>query len=110
MSRIEVKNEVEYESEAVAPIINIHWNPETDDGHISFNCQILHKINGKVVSRDNKGTIVKTIADIVGREVTITLPDESTFVVPPLLIGAYIKQVFSDVYAESLANDEILED
>ena len=31
MSRIEVKSEVEYESEAVAPIINIHWNPETDD-------------------------------------------------------------------------------
>ena len=103
MTRITETTNVTLTRTAVAPRIVINWNPIDDSGSVDFQVQHIEEVDGAFQRMTPAPSIAFPIEDIMSRAVNIPLPDGSTFAFPPLLIGAYIKQVFDDIYTEYAA-------
>lgn len=116
MSRIVEEQIITRVLEAVAPITTIHWDPMTNEGIIRFGIQDMVFENGEYKGMQphtrlreaagvNGGMIV-SIADLINREINVTLPDSSVASVSGLLLMASVKKVFEEILNERLSAQE----
>lgn len=108
MSRTTTTTNAELRKTAVAPRITIDWNPHDDTGVVEFRTAIMEYVNGEFQRMLPSDPIVASMGDVLMREVTVELPNGTTVVVPPGLIGLWVKQVFDDIYTEHVESAEQL--
>lgn len=105
--RFEITPSVDIVREAVAPRMDVFWNPETGAGSVSFWVEHQEFENGVFKRRfaDNRmqmRPLAVPLDDVVMREHTITFPDGTEMVCPPGTLALLVKKVFPVHYAERL--------
>lgn len=113
MSRFETVTGVDIIYEAVAPRIDIHWNPETGAGSVSFwvEQQEFRKppdlpmefVARKADTNFYMRPMGRTIDHIINDTITVPLPDGTTTDLSGGFLMLAIKAAFDKYYSEELA-------
>lgn len=96
MPRIKEQTNVTLTREAVAPRIQINWNPVDNSGAVIFHVERMEAIDGEFQRMIPEGFLSVSLADLMPR--SVTLPDGSE-VSTPMVMG-YIKAMFDTLYTE----------
>lgn len=111
MSRIIEETNITRVLEAVAPTTTINWNPLDNSGTVVFQVQDMLTENGvykglqpnQALGTGGLGPYVQiSIADLLARTVTVTLPDASTMDIPGGILMLTVKKLFDDLYSERI--------
>lgn len=116
MSRFESITNVDIIYEAVAPQININWNPETNKGTVMFHVehQEFHKIpdqemqfvRREIDNRFQMRPLGVSIDQILADVYDIVLPDGTTTQIPGTLLMLTVKAAFEKYYNAKVAELE----
>lgn len=92
--------------EAVAPRIEINWDPQKDTGTVLFWVELEEYLNGVYQGRKPHkhwamrplSVSLEELAKVRGYE--LLLPDGTTMAIPPGVLGLLVKTCFNDVFGE----------
>ena len=90
------------ESEALAPLTRIQWNPIDNTGAVVFECAKFYRTAGTTDyfgAPEPDGALSVSLADLLQRSVDVPTPQGPVNVPMTLLMGA-IKVLFDQLYNE----------
>lgn len=104
-SRVQTVTGATVDTEIIAPITTINFDPDTEVGSIVFNMSRRKKINGSIDGVDaSVGALTMDIGGLLTQTFTVTNPDNTTTTLTGIQIMTAFEQVFDAAFNAQYPN------